>query len=40
MIFVLSILRDKDAVRENDDTAESAAEYRGKFISLLLDAVI
>lgn len=35
------MLRDENAVRENDDTAESAAEYRvGTFISSLLDAAI
>lgn len=35
------MLRDENAVGENDDTVESAAEYRvGTFISSLLDAVI
>lgn len=35
------MLRGENAVGENDDTAESAAEYRvGIFISSLLDAAI
>lgn len=40
-MFLLNMLRDENAVIENDNTAESAAEYRvGMFISSLLDAVI